>query len=601
MREKLDKTDNELLDVQAQLTGAHARNDELTELNDQLYTELEARDVALGDAVRMIATYEDRVAELEQLLVQWQKDHRSGEDCEVTSFEGERAQGANASSSDERPKHQDLLSVGISPFNSRNSPKLATPFRPRVYRPDGTSISPCPSINNLIDLNTPLAASRSGSNFLKSAFLSTDTPLRSQLTSSHISFIHRCSSVVSESPGGLQTTTSPAQSSILDSPRLSELSDSSFASMYGDREGEPPEDSEDEGAEILSNDDEHPVLIGTPISSKGNRRSRGHKASETPSRRISPRRGMMDFIDKEREMLISNSVRNILPPTPESISPKRISGFTLIDNETSESFTPPTPISPVEDKGSEDSRTHSDSAEGLVQISLVTDMLELPPPQLHEGVANGPSQDPREELQVGGGNQKPSPQNGHAFAEITNVRKKPGFSHRIGRVDGIRKPAIRETITGAKYANTRIGGGGRKDYKPHSLPLVKGPPPPVKTNTPFNSLPPPNPNTPPYTPESDTTAVRSNRHYPTVTRKESWESINSSIEKTDNTYRRNSIAITTNLYASLRGKGNNELATGNERRKSSIPALVRSIPATDRNPRGVIGKGNREATRWGKN
>jgi len=95
-----------------------------------------------------------------------------------------------------------------------------------------------------------------------------------------------------------------------------------------------------------------------------------------------------------------------------------------------------------------------------------------------------------------------------------------------------------------------------------------------------------------------------------VTSKESWESINSSIEKseeqkrnnaTDNVYRRNSIAITTNLYASLRGKGKSELATGNERRKSSIPALVRSIPATDRNPRGMIGKGNREGTRWGKN
>ncbi|RPB02515.1 hypothetical protein L873DRAFT_1672967 [Choiromyces venosus 120613-1] len=563
----------------------------------------------------MITTYEDRVAELERLLnvgndiqqdnVQQEEvraevvSQDESESSTVLNFEEDENYKDEGNCGDKKSKIPTYLTVGISPFTHRPSPRLATPFRPRGYGPGGRIASPSPSVNsNLIDLNTPLSSSQNASSFLRSAFtcIDTHTPLRSRAVSSNMSFINRCSSAMSDSPGGLQTGQSPDDDFILDSPRLSELSDSSFASMYGEREDDVFEESGDEEG-MLSDDCDSSIY--REISSRIDRARR----SETPTRRISPRREIIGFKAKGRENESSVFVRNVLPPTPESISPRKCNGFKLIDDEVPASRLPQSPASSSEGKSVMTSKCSTYGTD-LSDGSLTTSGMNTPttpPPREHEEQEEG--------AKANCGNQKPSPHKSPSFADITNTQKRLGCRDRLSRGESVRKSTGKvESSTLPRYVNSRIGSvrGGVCDGRQSVS--VKAPPP-VKTNATFTSLPSTNIHTPPWTPrtpDSETTK-RNSRILPVIKRKDSWESIGSSLEKNDvkgngsrrnGIPRRNTIALASNIATPPKKKVGAPTSTSVlDKRKSSIPALVRSNTTGGRDSKGATGKSVREKGR----
>ncbi|KAG0640370.1 hypothetical protein HOY80DRAFT_1042093 [Tuber brumale] len=612
-REKSAKTEHELAETHAQLTSALSRNAELTELNDQLYAELEARDQALGDAVRMITTYEDRVAELERLLNvgnDFQQNNVQPEGvltkvgCQdgsepptvLNPEEGESFNGGNCGN---KSGILNCLTVGVSPFTHRPSPRLATPFRPRASGPGGRLVSPSPSVDSsLIDLNTPLSSSKNASSFLRSAFacIDTHTPLRSRAVSSNMSFINRCSSAMSDSPGGLQTGQSPDGDFVLESPRLSELSDSSFASMYGERDDDASEGS---GDEVGMHSDNCDSSIFREISSRIDM-ARG---SETPSWRISPRSEIIGFKARGRENESFVFARNVLPPTPESTSPRKCNGFKLIDGEAPDSRFPQSPVSFSEGKSIMTSKCSSygtDASDGSLTTSGI-DTPSTPPPREYE----------EQEGEVGAncGEQKSSPHKSPSFVDITNTQKRLGRRDRLGRGEGARKSTGKvESLVLPRHVSSRIGsvwGGVCSGRQSASLKVPR----PVKTNSTFTSPPLTNIPTPPWTPRTpdSETAKRNARILPVIKRKDSWESIGSSLEKHrvkgkgspgNGILRRNTIALASNIATPPKKKvdtPNPALAV--DKRKSSIPALVRSNTTGGRDTRGAASKPVKEKGR----
>ena len=613
MREKSAKTENELAETHAELTGALSRNAELTERNGRLHAEL---DQALGDAVKMITTYEDRVAELERLLNMENDIQQNNVQREEVRTEAGRQDGSESSTvlnleedesfSDERDCGDkksgipNCPTIGISPFTHQPSPRLATPFCPRACGSGDRPVSPSPSVDsNLIDLNTPLSGSQDASSFLRSAFACIDThaPLRSRTVSSNLSFINRCSSVMSDNPGGLQTGQSPDDDFVLDSPRLSELSDSSFASMYGEREDDPSEGSGDEGG-MLSDNCDSPLFGEMPSRIDMARRS------ETPNRRISPRREIIGFKARGRENESSVFARNLLPPTPESISPRKCNGFKLVDDEVPASRLPQSPVSSSEGKSimtSKCSTYGTDVSDGSSTTSGINTP-STPPP--------GDYEEQEEAAETDCGNRKSSPYKGPSFADIANMQKRLGFRDRLDRGEGVRKSTGKvESLTLPRHVNSRIGSvrggacGGRQSAS------LKAAPPPVKTNATFTSLPSTNIHTPPWTPrtpDSETTRCNS-RIPPAIKRNDSWESIGSSLEKHDvkgkgtcgnGIPRRNTIALASNIAALPKKKVDTPNPTLTiDKRKSSIPALVRSNTTGTRDTKGATSKPAKEKGR----
>jgi len=555
----------------------------------------------------MITTYEDRVTELERLLSVGSGIQQNNVQPEEVRAESGRQDGSESSTvlnlgedegfDDERDcgdKKSGIpaLTVGISPFTHRPSPRLATPFCPRAYGSGGAPVSPSPSVNsNLIDLNTPLSSSQDASSFLRSAFacIDTHTPLRSRTVSSNMSFINRCSSVMSDSPGGLQTGQSPDDDFVLDSPRLSELSDSSFASMYGEREDDLSEGSGSEGG-MLSDNCDSPLFGEMP--SRIDMASR----SETPNRRISPRREIIGFKARGRENESSLFARNLLPPTPESISPRKCNGFRLTDDQVPGSRLPQSPDSSSEGKSimtSKCSTYGTDVSDGSLSTSGINTPTTPPPRDYGE-------QDSAAETDCG--NQKSSLHKSPSFADIANMQKRLGFRDRMGRGEGVRKSTGKvESLTLPRHVSSRIGsvrGGVCSGRQSASLKA----PPPVKTNATFTSLPPTNIHTPPWTPrtpDSETTKCNS-RIPPAIKRKDSWESIGSSLGKHDvkgkgsrgnGIPRRNTIALASNIAVLPKKKVDTPNPTSTvDKRKSSIPALVRSNTTGARDAKGVAGK-----------
>ncbi|CUS15301.1 unnamed protein product [Tuber aestivum] len=603
-REKSAKTEHELAEARDQLTGVQSRNAELTELNDQLYAELEARDQALGDAVRMITTYEDRVTELEKCLNVGRDIQREGAQTEVGRRGGSESstvlnleEGGNfdceGNCGDNKSGIPDYPTTGISPFTHRPSPRLATPFRPRAHGSGGRLVSPSSSVNsNLIDLNTPLSSSQDTSSFLRSAFacVDTHTPLRSRAVSSNMSFINRCSSVMSDSPGRLHTGQSPDDDSVLDSPRLSELSDSSFASMYGERDGVASEGSGDEGG-MLSDNCDSSIFKGIP-----SRIDIAH-GSETPNRRASPRREIIGFKVRGRENGSSAFARNVLPPTPESISPRKCNGFKLIDDEALVSHLPQSPVSSSEGKSimtSKCSTYGTDASDGSLSTSGINTP-STPLPWEYE--------DQEEGARANCGNQKSSPHKGPSFADITNTQGRLGCRDRLSRGEGVKKPTGKaESLTLPRHVNSRIGSARSGVCCGRQSASLRAPLPPVKTNGTSTNAPLTNIQTPPWTPctPDNETTKRNSRALPVIKRKDSWESIGSSLGKHDvkgkgsrgnRIPRRNTIALASNIAIPPKKKvGTPDQASAVDKRKSSIPALVRSNTTGGRGTKGAASK-----------
>ncbi|PWW72034.1 hypothetical protein C7212DRAFT_360549 [Tuber magnatum] len=607
LREKSAKTEHELAETHAQLTGALSRNAELTELNDQLHAELEARDQALGDAVRMITTYEDRVAELERCLKvgnDIQQNHVQRDEVQtemgrrdepgsstVFNLEEGRDFSDEGNCVDNKSGIPEHLTVGISPFTHRPSPRLAAPFRPRAHGSGGRLVSPSPSVNsNLIDLNTPLSSSQNTSSFLRSAFacVDTHTPLRSRTVSSNMSFINRCSS----------TGQFPDDDFVLDSPRLSELSDSSFASMYGERDGVASEGSEDEGGMLSDN-------CGGSVFGGISSRIDMARGSETPNRRVSPRREIIGFKARGRENGSSAFARNALPPTPESISPRKCNGFKLIDDdEAPASRLPRSPVSSSEGKSimtPKCSTYGTDTSDG----SLTTSGVNTPSTPLP-----WECEEQEEEAKANCGNQKSFPHKGPSFADITNTQGRLGCRDRLSRAEGVRKSTGKvESLTLPRHVNSRIGSVRDGFCCGRQSASLRAPLPPVKTNATFTSLPSTDIHTPPWTPRTpdNKTTKRNSRTLPVIKRKDSWESIGSSLEKHDvkgkgnrgnGVPRRNTIALASNIATLPKKKVDTPNPTSAvDRRKSSIPALVRSNTTGGRGTKGAAGKPVKERGR----
>ncbi|CAZ86532.1 unnamed protein product [Tuber melanosporum] len=552
----------------------------------------------------MITTYEDRVAELEKLLNVGNDFQRNNVQREGVLTEVERQDGSEPPvlNPEEDESFNDggncgnksgipnCLTVGVSPFTHRPSPRLATPFRPHASGSGSRLVSPSPSVNsNLIDLNTPLSNSKDASSFLRSAFacIDTHTPLRSRTVSSNMSFINRCSSVMSDSPGGLQTGQSPDDDFVLDSPRLSELSDSSFASMYGERDDDASEGSGDE-AEMLSDNCDSSIF--REISS----RIGMARGSETPSWRISPRSEIIGFNARGREGESFVFARNVLPPTPESISPRKYNGFKLIDDEAPDSHLPWSLVSSSEGKSiiASNSSYGTDASEVSLSTSGI-DTPSTPPPREYEEQEEG--------VGANCGTQKSSPHKSPSFADITNTQKRLECRDRLGCGEGARKSTGKVgSLVLPKHVSSRIGsvrGGVCSGRQSASLKAPR----PVKTNTTFTSPPLTNIHTPPWTPRTpdSETANRNARILPVIKRKDSWESIGSSLEKHDvkgkgsrvnGIPRRNTIALASNIATPPKKVDTPNPILAVDKRKSSIPALVRSNTTGGRDTKGAAGK-----------
>lgn len=166
-----------------------AKNTQLERLNDELCRELERRDGALADAIKMIDSYEKHVGELEAAL------------------------------DDAKRATEELKAKWERPKFTRSSYELAaavTPFKQKMQKTKASS--PSPSMN-LIDLRTPAPDRRKEI---------PETPVKKR---GHPKPLN-----IQQNGEGSDNDASPNHSFVLDSPRLSVLSESSFASVYGFKE-----------------------------------------------------------------------------------------------------------------------------------------------------------------------------------------------------------------------------------------------------------------------------------------------------------------------------------------------------------------------------
>ncbi|KAL7268985.1 hypothetical protein RUND412_008366 [Rhizina undulata] len=510
LREKIVKTENELLENQNRLSEAQARTDEVTGINEKLQMELESRDVALSDAVRIILTYEEHVAELEQFLQQQVVEDRG----ERLKEEAGDKPDVKETTNDATLRPRDLRSLAVSPFAHRSaSAPMLTPLRPRPFPPERTQFSP---ISNLIDPTTPqISAARMGSSFLKAAFLSDEVlspPLSGPSNDSH-PVLESYSSIPNDDPSPDPPPASPVPS-VLDSPRLSVLSESSFASMYGGHEAEGSDTYEEDGPESFG----RIGMLDTPLSLKIKFYDQFRGAAQTPNpdERSIPRKQMMEYIDRAKERQIAGLaiINAVLPPTPESISTTKIGSFKDDDFHAAEAMNYSNPNSVTNEEFDELSKVGVGKESGGVKIQpLPRNRLESTPlgkfaPNSNrtDAIARGNFNTDsgnisnRKEIFVAKNTRNPKPGDG------MTLRRRLGFGERIA-VRGEKEQEKKTTPVGGKKPigdnarqkrNSSINLAGAKKFGSTMI----------------------NTDTPPHTPTSDVT-VRSST---LSSKRASWES-----------------------------------------------------------------------------
>lgn len=545
------------------------------------------------------------------------------------SEQGTMTKGVTSPNNNSTLKSRNLVSFGISPFTYRNSPpSLATPFRAKLHRSGDVSVSPCPSAgSNLIDLNTPCSAPRSDTSLLRAAFLSGDnghSPIRTSLAPCE--FMSRCISVASESPPGGEGPPSPTHSivSALDSPQLSMLSETSFASMYRSHNNGSEVYSEDDNPSP-SNCDEHLQIMDASTNTKKWGLIRVQKLVDaftpsrraSPTRRVSPRREIMEFKDrqdKQRDRMSQGPEmgRNTMPPTPESISPREAGGFDSsedCDNDDDANCCM-SMVSPIEMDG----QTKATSVGEDVRRPTTNPRNALETSSINEGNVEitGPRLGQQRSFKFQSGQTTTAAQKEQAFGDITNMRD---THKRLGYGFGDRLGNRNHTGSPRKHVGRDLTYSARKHVSGHNMSRKENTVAiPVRTvvtrglpvKTPTLAAPPVdcNLNTPPYTPNSDSTAGTTTMRR--LARKGSWESLNSGSNSNSdrvasqqiaphttgsinaNTLkRRNSVATATATKLSVTlNRGLNEpvvnmrrqsgIPTPEVRRQSGIPSLVRS-------------------------
>lgn len=541
-RERGTKTENELSKLRTQLRRANARTEELTQANDQLNQELQEREHALTKAVEVIALYEDHFADHEAMCNgQLSKKPELNEQGATP----DQATGPNSGSF----RSPYLKSFGISPFSLRNSPPgLSTPYRAQFYRSGNIAGSPCPSANsNLIDLNTPCSATPGEAGLVRGAFIpgSGRKPIRLSLPPRE--FINRCTSVTSESPLEGEGPPSPTHSGVsaLDSPQLSMLSETSFASMYR---------GQNDGSELFSDShnlepsscDEQTQFVDAPVSLKkrwGQIQVQKIQVvgAFTPSRRVSPTRRMsprveiMEFKDKQdkqrgRASRGPDVERSVMPPTPDSISPRGAVGFNSSEDgdNNDDANCCMSMVSPTEiDNPKKRTSVDEDVCGPTLRDALETSSL------VRHNETTTPRSNPQKTFKLQSGQTTTAAQKEQAFGDITNMhdtqsRLGYGFGDRLGNRNysvGFRKQVGRDPTHG-----TRKYIGGRNASRKESsviIPVRMAVTRELQMGTP--AMPAPvvdyNLSTPPYTPNSEeSTGITAARH---LVRKGSWESLNS--------------------------------------------------------------------------
>lgn len=571
--------------------------------------------------MEVIALYEERFTDHEAMC--------NGQSDNKPEFDAQEPMPDEVTdpNSDYTHRSQSLKSLGISPFSFRNSPpSFYTPYRAQLYRSGNITGSPCPSANsNLIDLNTPCSIAHSDASLIRATFMSGGEghkPTRLSLPPRE--FMTRCTSVMSEAPPEGEGPPSPTRSGVsaLDSPQLSMLSDTSFASMYRGRSGSSESFYECHHPEP-SDCDEHVEFMDIPTSPKKKWSqiqvqkivgafTPSRRAS--PTRRVSPRVEIMEFKDKQdkergRMSRSPDMERSAMPPTPESIAPRGAGGFNSSEDGENDddanccmSMVLPTEMDNQEKSTSIDEDVCGPiSGSALETSSLITEI-------------TGSRPNPQRSFKLQSGQTTTAAQKEQAFGDITNMRDTHnqlgyGFGDRLGNRNQM---GPRERVGRDLTCSTRKYTSGRNANRRESIVMV-----PVKVvasrelqmATPAIAAPAADYNlsTPPYTPDSEEpTGVTAAR---CLARKGSWESFNSGSNSNSDRAasrqqqlialrtvgpinlhalrRRNSTATATATKLSVTlNKGLNEPAFNMRRqsgipspevkKQSGIPALVRS-------------------------
>lgn len=542
-RERGTKTENELSKVRTQLRHANARTDELSQANDQLHQQLQEREHALTKAVEVIALYEDHFTDNEAMRSELldKKPQPNGQSAAPDETAGPKC--------DSTFRPPGLNSVGVSPFSFRNSsPSLTTPYRAQFYRNGNVPGSPCLSVNsNLIDLNTPLSVAYGDVSLVGAAFPSGGEghkPICLSLPPRE--FINRCTSVTSETPPEGEAPPSPTHSSVsaLDSPQLSMLSETSFASMYRGHNDGSESFSECHNPEP-SSCDERVQFMDSPVSPKkrwGQIQVQKIVGAFTPSRRVSPTRRMsprveiMEFKDKQdkqrgRMSRSPDMERSAMPPTPDSISPRGVGEFNSSEDDDGDddanccmSMVLPTGMDNlIKCTGIDEEVCGPTPRDALEASSLVRDGTGI----------TGPRSNTQRSFKLQSGQTTTAAQKEQAFGDITNMRDTHsrlgyGFGDRLGNrnhTTSSRKHVGRDPTHGArKYISGRYANR-KESVVMIPVRIIAGRE--LQVGTPAMAAPAADYNlsTPPYTPNSEVstgiTAVRR------LARKGSWESFNS--------------------------------------------------------------------------
>lgn len=533
-REKGTKTENELSEARAQLCEANALTEELSQANNQLLKELKEREDALTGAVEVIAAYEDQLADYEvmhhSLLGKIQEFNRQ----EVTPDE---VTGPNGDPTFRSPG---LQSVGVSPFSFQNPPlSPTTPYRAQFCRGGNVSGSPYLSANsNLIGPNTQCSAHGDASLIRVTYPFNAEGHKPICLSLPPREFVGRCKSVTSESPPEGEAPPSPTHSGVsaLDSPQLSMLSETSFASMYRGHNNSSELFSECDNPDS-SSCDERVQFMDSSISPKrwGQIQVQKIVGAFTPSRRVSPTRRMsprveiMEFKDNQ-DKYRGRMGRSAMPPTPDSIPARgggRFNSSEDGDNDDDSnccmSMVSPTGVDNLAKCTSIDDDICRPTPRDTLEMSSIRDNTEI----------TGPRSNPQRSFKLQSGQTTTAAQKEQAFGDITNMRDTHsrlgyGFGDRLGNRNHIassRKHVGRDPTHGPrKYIS------GRNTNRKETVVMV-----PVKiiagrelqVGTPTMAAPAAdyNPSTPPYTPNSEgSTGITAVRR---LARKESWESFNS--------------------------------------------------------------------------
>ncbi|RPA82754.1 hypothetical protein BJ508DRAFT_83767 [Ascobolus immersus RN42] len=206
----------DMVEKSARANELEKQNVELMDINDKLYEALENRDQALGDAVCMIARYEKHVADLEMTL------------------------------EEVKTKHEEYKEKWKMPRITLSGDELAaaTPYRLRTLREKLAQSS------RFINFDEPLRSTKdSGSN----NFNPTTPPKPRHLVPANITPIpYRPNDSKNDQrlspfhhsfglPSPCFSNQGEQNLSLLDSPRLSILSESSFLSVYGKKDESEPD------------------------------------------------------------------------------------------------------------------------------------------------------------------------------------------------------------------------------------------------------------------------------------------------------------------------------------------------------------------------